>query len=87
MAETASSAFASSSASASASMSWSSSATAEPTGSRSGLKSNNDDSSEPTKTLTGFEATSTPSQGAAAARVKAVGGWLVFLGLSLGILV
>jgi len=57
----------------------SSSALAEPTGSRSGLEENNYPSS-------GLERTYTPSQGAAA-RVKAVGGWLVFLGLGLGGLV
>lgn len=63
------------------------STSAEPTGTRSGLEENNGSSeSGPTKSLTGLEATSTPSEGAAAT-VKVVGVWLAFLGLGLGVLV
>ena len=40
-------------------------------------------SGEPTKTLAGLEASTTSSQGVAAA--KAAGSWLAFLGLGLGI--
>lgn len=78
-------------ASASSSMRSSSSASAkstsaEPTGTRSGLEENNGSESGPTKSLTGLEATSTPSKGAAAT-VKVLGGWMAFLGLGLGALV
>lgn len=69
-----------------ASSSASSSVTAEATGSRSGLESNNKDS-KGTQSLTGLEASATPNVGAATARVKVVGSWLAFLGLGLGVLV
>ncbi|KAJ6131106.1 hypothetical protein N7523_001566 [Penicillium sp. IBT 18751x] len=69
-----------------ASMSASSSAMAEPTGSRSGLESNNG-GSKATQSLTGLEASATPNEGAATARVKVVGSWLAFLGLGLGVFV
>jgi hypothetical protein len=64
----------------------SSTAMAEATGSRSGIESNNVDG-KATKSLTGLEATATPNEGAASARVKAVGSWLAFLGLGLGVLI
>ncbi|KAJ5684722.1 uncharacterized protein N7477_001067 [Penicillium maclennaniae] len=69
-----------------ASMSASSSAMAEPTGSRSGLESNNG-GNKATQSLTGLEASATPNEGAATARVKVVGSWLAFLGLALGVFV
>ncbi|KAJ5212599.1 uncharacterized protein N7498_004245 [Penicillium cinerascens] len=73
------------------SMRSSSSASAEstsatPTGTHSGLEENNGSESGPTKSLSGLEATSTPSK-AAAATIKVVGGWMAFLGLGLGALV
>lgn len=64
----------------------SSTAMAEATGSRSGIESNNEDG-KATKSLTGLEATGTPNEGAASARVKVVGSWLAFLGLALGVLI
>lgn len=74
----------------------SSTADAETTGTPSGLKSNSDSSASesdsgssegPTKALTGLQASSSPSHGAAAVNgVKAAGGWVAFLGLALGVL-
>lgn len=74
----------------------SSAADSEATRTPSGLKSNSETSGSgsdsgssngPTKALTGLEASSSPSHGAAAVNgVKAAGGWVAFLGLALGVL-
>ncbi|KAJ5880689.1 uncharacterized protein N7473_011742 [Penicillium subrubescens] len=80
----------------SSSMSASSSAyasgsTSTPSGLQSHNKSTDEESdsgssSEPTKSLTGLEASSSPSAGAAVKGVRVAGGWVAFLGLALGVL-
>jgi hypothetical protein len=79
----------------SAASSASSASASDSTGTPSGLQSHNKStdeesdsgsSSEPTKSLTGLEASSSPSAGAAAKGVTVAGGWVAFLGLALGVL-